>query len=141
MLDMNDPRMIDVLGALMGIDMQGFSRPEGSSEIPTNDNTSPSPSATAPSPPPKPSASAPPTEDVEMEEIDDEEGKAKKEAEALKKSGSEAYKKRNFEEAAKYFQQAWDVWPKDITFLTNLGGPHTFCLLRLTFSLAFSCLL
>ncbi|KAJ3808899.1 activator of Hsp70 and Hsp90 chaperone [Lentinula lateritia] len=124
MLDMNDPRMIDVLGALMGIDMQGFSRPEGSSEIPTNDNTSPSPSATPSSPPPKPSASAPPTEDVEMEDIDDEEVKAKKEAEALKKSGSEAYKKRNFEEAAKYFQQAWDVWPKDITFLTNLGAVH-----------------
>ncbi|KAJ3917708.1 activator of Hsp70 and Hsp90 chaperone [Lentinula edodes] len=124
MLDMNDPRMIDVLGALMGIDMQGFSRPEGSSEIHTNDNTSPSPSATASSPPPKPSPSAPSTEDVEMEEIDDEEAKAKKEAEALKKSGSEAYKKRNFEEAAKYFQQAWDVWPKDITFLTNLGAVY-----------------
>ncbi|TFY59377.1 hypothetical protein EVJ58_g5817, partial [Rhodofomes roseus] len=31
---LNDPRMIDVLGALMGIDMQGFSREEGSDELP-----------------------------------------------------------------------------------------------------------
>ncbi|KAJ3743462.1 activator of Hsp70 and Hsp90 chaperone [Lentinula detonsa] len=129
MLDMNDPRMIDVLGALMGVDMQGFSRPEGSDELPpgmaTNDSTSPPPPASASSPPPKPSTSAPPTEDVEMEEVDDDdEAKARQEAEVLKKSGSEAYKKRNFDEAAKCFQQAWDVWPKDITFLTNLGAVY-----------------
>ncbi|KIK65717.1 hypothetical protein GYMLUDRAFT_367460 [Collybiopsis luxurians FD-317 M1] len=91
LVDMSDPRMIDVLGALMGIDMQGFSRPEA--------------------------------EDVEMEEvIDDDDAKAKKEAEDLKKAGSEAYKKREFDQAAKCFQKAWDVYPKDITFLTNLGA-------------------
>ncbi|KAJ4472067.1 activator of Hsp70 and Hsp90 chaperone [Lentinula aciculospora] len=129
MLDMTDPRMIDVLGALMGIDMQGFSRPEGSNEMPTgmstNDEVPSSPLPTSSSSPPKPStSSAPSTEDVEMEDVDDDEAKAKKEAEILKKNGSEAYKKRDFEEAAKYFQQAWDVWPKDITFLTNLGAVY-----------------
>lgn len=128
MVDLNDPRMIDVLGVLTGIDMQGFSRPEGSDELPPGVSTStepssppakPSPAAT--SPPPKASTSSAP-EDVEMEDVDDDEVKAKKDAEALKKAGGEAYKKRDFEEAAKKYQQAWDTWPKDITFLTNLGG-------------------
>ncbi|KAJ7762806.1 activator of Hsp70 and Hsp90 chaperone [Mycena maculata] len=126
---MQDPRMIDVIGALMGIDMQGFSRPEGSEEMPPGMSTSPPPAAQS-TPPPAASSSKPPpeptppppAEDVEME--DDEEAQAKKEAEAAKKLGSEAYKKREFEEAAKQFSKAWDLWPKDITFLTNLGAVY-----------------
>jgi stress-induced-phosphoprotein 1 len=57
---------------------------------------------------------------------EEEEGevKAKKEAEAVKKAGSDAYRKRDFGEAAKQFQKAWDIWPKDITFLTNLGATY-----------------
>ncbi|KAF5393583.1 hypothetical protein D9757_000397 [Collybiopsis confluens] len=125
LVDMNDPRMIDVLGALMGVDMQGFSRPEGSDEIPTGVSEKSPP--TSPPPPAASSSSSftKPAEDVEMEEVDDDddgEAKAKKEAEILKKSGGEAYKKREFEEAAKCFQKAWDIYPKDITFLTNLGA-------------------
>jgi stress-induced-phosphoprotein 1 len=56
------------------------------------------------------------------EDEDDEEVKARKEAEAEKKLGGEAYKKRDFEAAAAHYSKAWDAWPKDITFLTNLGG-------------------
>ncbi|KAF8639926.1 hypothetical protein AX17_001176 [Amanita inopinata Kibby_2008] len=126
---LQDPRMIDVLGALMGIDMQGFSRPEGSDELPPDLQAEP---ATPQSPPraasssrperaPEPSAAP---EDVEMEEVDKEEAKAKEEAEAAKKAGGEAYKKRDFEEAIEQFQRAWDVWPKDVTFLTNLGAAY-----------------
>lgn len=123
--------MIDVIGALMGIDMQGFSRPEGSEEMPPGMSTSPPPAAQAP-PPPAASSSKPPREPTppppaedEME-VDDEEAQAKKEAEAAKKAGSEAYKKREFDEAATQFSKAWDLWPKDITFLTNLGGTQYF---------------
>jgi len=58
------------------------------------------------------------------EDEDDEEVKAKKEAEAEKKLGSEAYKKRDFETAVTHFSKAWDIWPKDITFLTNLGAVY-----------------
>jgi hypothetical protein len=128
--------MIDVLGVLMGVDMQGFSREEGSDELPpavAKAETASPPS----SPPPKPAAStskptppppAPQPEDVEMTKEDQEEEAAKKEAEAAKKAGSGAYKKRDFEEAAKNFEKAWDVWPKDITFLTNLGGMQSFLL-------------
>ncbi|KAF8211560.1 activator of Hsp70 and Hsp90 chaperone [Mycena galopus ATCC 62051] len=126
---MQDPRMIDVLGALMGIDMQGFTRPEGSDEMPPGVST-PSPSASSPpppaasssKPPPEPTP-APPAEDTEME-VDEEEAQAKREAEAAKKAGGEAYKKRDFAEAATQFSKAWDLWPQDITFLTNLGAVY-----------------
>jgi len=125
--------MIDVLGVLMGVDMQGFSREEGSDDLPPGMSSMASPPS---SPPPKPAAStSKPTpapaaepEDVEMAEEDQEEAAAEKEAEVAKKAGSEAYKKRDFEEAAKNFEKAWDVWPKDITFLTNLGGMCCFLL-------------
>src|SRR3954465_11785910 len=113
--------MIDVLGALMGIDIQATERPEGSNDMPEGVRETPTPPASSskpsqPTPPPPPAQ-----EDVEMEEVDEEEAKAKKDAEAAKAAGSAAYKKRDFAEAIKNFQLAWDTWPKDLTFLTNLG--------------------
>ncbi|PSS36858.1 hypothetical protein PHLCEN_2v1286 [Hermanssonia centrifuga] len=124
-----DPRMIDVLGVMMGIDMQGFSREEGSDELPPGVKSDAIPR----SPPSQPAASSstprprsPPPEakieDVEME--DDEESKAKTEAEAEKKAGNAAYKTRDFPTAAAHFEKAWEVWPKDMTFLTNLGAVY-----------------
>ncbi|KAF9535035.1 hypothetical protein CPB83DRAFT_226514 [Crepidotus variabilis] len=100
---LQDPRMIDVLGALMGIDIQASTRPEGSGDIPGGSSRDvPTPSSP---PPPKPSSSkpeptpAPPAEeDVEM---DDEDAKAKKTAEAAKAAGGVAYKQREFDEAIK----------------------------------------
>jgi stress-induced-phosphoprotein 1 len=126
-----DPRMIDVLGVLMGINMQGFSREEGSDELPPgvrkeDVKSPPMPSSSEASsskskttPPPQSSIVE---EDTEMEEVDNEEAKTKKDAEDEKKLGTEAYKKREFETAAVHFSKAWELWPKDITFLTNLGG-------------------
>jgi hypothetical protein len=130
--------MIDVLGALMGIDMQGFSRPEGSDEVPPG---VPKSAASPPSSPP-PSAKRTPSaaaaaassskvhepEDVKMADADqagaeeDEDAAVKKQAEAEKKLGAEAYKKRDFATAITHFTKAWDTWPKDIAFLTNLAG-------------------
>jgi len=40
----------------------------------------------------------------------------------LKAKGSEAYKKRDFVTAKELFSKAWEVWPQDITFLTNLAA-------------------
>ena len=119
----SDPRMIDVLGALMGLDMQGFAREEGSDELPPGVSQA---DVQSTSPPPQPAASSskspepPKDEDVEME--DAEEAAAKKEAEAEKKLGADAYKTRDFDNAIAHFQKAWDTYPKDITFLTNLAG-------------------
>jgi len=55
---------------------------------------------------------------------DDEEAQAKKKAELAKDAGGAAYKKRDFEEAIKQFQLAWDTWPKNIAFLTNQGAAY-----------------
>jgi hypothetical protein len=123
----SDPRMIDVLGALMGIDMQGFSRPEGSDEVPPGVPRSAAspPSSPPPSAKPAPAASSSKVrepEDVKMAEADDEDAAAKKAAEAEKKLGAEAYKKRDLTAAVTHFSKAWDTWPKDITYLTNLAG-------------------
>lgn len=112
--------MIQVMGALLGIDMQAFERPEGSDELPpgVTPMSPPSVSKSAP-PPPK----APEPKDEPMEEVEEtEEAKQKKEALELKAQGSELYRKREFAPAAEAFQKAWDLWPQDITFLTNLAG-------------------
>lgn len=127
----SDPRMIDVLGVAMGIDMQGFSREDGSDELPSG-FTQATPSSPPKSPkPPTPSTSktpapapAPEPEDVEMAEEDDDEAKAKAEALAAKAQGAEHYKAQRFTEAAECFSKAWDLWPKDITFLGNLGAAY-----------------
>lgn len=130
--------MIDVLGVAMGIDLQGFSREEGSDDLPpglrktsapsppqspTRAQSTPSSSASnsKPTPPPAPE---PEKEDVELSEEDAEEAKAKADALAEKEKGSEYYKQRRFDEAASAFSNAWDLWPKDITFLTNLGAAY-----------------
>ncbi|PPQ66295.1 hypothetical protein CVT26_010979 [Gymnopilus dilepis] len=124
---LQDPRMIEVLGVLMGVDIQAGTRPEGSDELPEGVSKEP-PSASSPPPQAssssKPSQPAPPAqEDVEMEE-DDEEAQAKKKALSYKDAGAAAYKKRDFSEAVKNFDLAWETWPKDISFLSNLGAAY-----------------
>lgn len=113
----------------MGVDMQATTREEGSNDLPeglkeVKQPTSPPPTASSssskPAPPPAPAA-----EEEPMEE-DDEEAQARKDATAAKQAGAEAYKKRDFDEAIKQFERAWDVWPKDITYLTNLAGSYHF---------------
>jgi stress-induced-phosphoprotein 1 len=126
----SDPRMIDVLGVMLGIDMQGYTRPEGSTDfepdLPQHGEAKPSPTSPQPGPSTPPtSASHPPTpqkeKDVEME-ADDEDARNKREAEAAKAAGSAAYKKRDFAEALTQYTKAWELWPKDMTYLTNAGG-------------------
>ncbi|RMZ86938.1 hypothetical protein DV736_g5842, partial [Chaetothyriales sp. CBS 134916] len=49
--------------------------------------------------------------------------KAKAEADAEKKVGTEKYKKRQFDEAIAHYTKAWELH-KDITYLTNLGAAY-----------------
>lgn len=126
----SDPRMIDVLGVLMGIDMQGFQREEGSDELPpgvrkedVRSETQPAASSSSP-PPPKPAAPAPQPKEDEDIEMDDEEAKAKKEAQEEKAAGAAAYKARDLSKAEQHFAKAWEVWPKDVTYLTNLSAVY-----------------
>ncbi|KAG6899381.1 hypothetical protein C0993_010680 [Termitomyces sp. T159_Od127] len=125
---LQDPRMIDVLGVALGIDMQGFAGPEGSDELPpdvsSQTQSPPQPATSSKSGSEPTPASHPAEEDVEMTEEDDEEAKAKKEALAAKEAGGVAYKAKDFGEAATLYQKAWDLWPKDLTFLTNLSAVY-----------------
>jgi stress-induced-phosphoprotein 1 len=110
--------------------MEGFERPEGSTDlpeglremnpeaIPTEPVASSSGSAMRGSPPSPPPAAT--ISEIVEEQGDDD--KAKAEAEAEKKKGGEAYKTRDFATAEKAYQRAWEIWPKDIVYLTNLAG-------------------
>ena len=46
----------------------------------------------------------------------------KHEAEGENSKGLEAYKCNQFDTARKSFECAWQMWPKDVKFLTNIGG-------------------
>ncbi|KAG8762569.1 Hsp90 cochaperone [Ceratobasidium sp. 423] len=122
----NDPRMIAVLGALMGVDLQASTRPEGSDEMPPGFGSPPPSAQPGPSSPPKPAAPEPKKEPEPEPEPEDEETKEKKrlkaEADAEKAKGAAAYKAKDFDTAEQAFSKAWEISPTDITYLTNLAA-------------------
>jgi stress-induced-phosphoprotein 1 len=120
----SDPRMIQVLGVLMGVDMNAFSGEGGAfggagpreaeEDIPMPYARQPASEETAKAPEPEPEAEAEDAEAVAAK-------KAKEEAEAEKKLGTENYKKRKFDDAIAHYSKAWELH-KDITYLNNLGA-------------------
>ena len=126
----SDPRMIQVLGVLMGVDMDmmgagmpgaggaGSSFPqEAEEDMPMPDAPPASKSAPKQAPAAKEPTPEPEPEDAEAAE----KKKAKAAAEEEKKLGTENYKKRNFDEAIAHYTKAWELY-KDITYLNNLGA-------------------
>ncbi|WVQ77163.1 hypothetical protein IAR50_006846 [Cryptococcus sp. DSM 104548] len=122
---MADPRTLGALGVLMGVDIDAMERPEGSNEMPPGVSASSEPTPAPkpkPAPTPKPKEPEPAPEPMEVEET--EEDKQKKEAEGLKAQGNTSYKARKFEEAIEAYSKAWELYPKDVTFLTNLSAVY-----------------
>ncbi|KAH6695762.1 heat shock protein STI1 [Plectosphaerella plurivora] len=124
----SDPRMLQVLGVLMGVDLQmrdsAEGMPEGAVDL-TNDTEM---ADAMPEPPrPQPKAKVPePQPEPEQEPEDDEaleKKKAKEAADKEKALGTENYKKRNFDEAIAHYTKAWELF-KDITYLNNLGAAN-----------------
>lgn len=124
-----DPRMMQILPVLMGIDMDfNMANPgdmdaaskivETSDEEELTTGKKPGPAATKKAPEPEPE---PMDEDLDEEAL--EKKKAKEAAEKEKALGTEKYKKRQFDEAIKHYQAAWEVH-KDITYLNNLGAAY-----------------
>ncbi|WFD33540.1 Hsp90 cochaperone [Malassezia cuniculi] len=116
---MNDPRMFQVVGVLMGLDLKAFERPADAG-APKDE---PMPEA---KPAPKPAAQPKPASQPKAEEPKASaapEDPAKAEAEAEKKLGNENYLKRNFDVAAGHYTKAWELH-KDITYLNNLGAVY-----------------
>ncbi|KID84623.1 heat shock protein STI1 [Metarhizium guizhouense ARSEF 977] len=110
-----DPRMIQVLGVLMGVDMDvRDTDPRGDTNMPD-----------APEPK-KPEPARAPEPEPEPEELDEEaleKKKKKEEADKEKVLGTENYKKRKFDEAIEHYSKAWDIF-QDITYLNNLGAAY-----------------
>lgn len=153
-----DPRMIQVMGVLMGIDLQAFERPEGSQDLPENlekhrddiekqtggSSSAPTPasaSASSRTPDAPSSSSAPETEmkdakpaaaAAEANDTGDDEADPSASAsagdkaagDAEKAKGNALYVKRQFDEAITHYEKAWELNPKDITYLNNLAACH-----------------
>ncbi|KAH8681886.1 hypothetical protein BX600DRAFT_447432 [Xylariales sp. PMI_506] len=126
----SDPRMIQVLGVAMGLDMDmrapgdmpggAFSSgAEPSEDVEMPDAPKPTPKPAEPKKQPEPE----PEPEPEVDEEELAKKKAKEEAEKEKALGTENYKKRNFDEAIKHYSAAWELH-KDITYLNNLGAAY-----------------
>jgi stress-induced-phosphoprotein 1 len=123
---LSDPRFLEVMGVLLGVDLQMGMPPEGASA----GGRSTEAEEDVPMPDVRPRSNPPPTQASEPEpeaepEPEDEEAvaakKAKQDADKEKQLGTENYKKRKFDEAIEHYSKAWDLH-KDITYLTNLGA-------------------
>ena len=125
--ELGDPRMLQVMSVLLGIDLSMGDPSAGgpSSQGQEHQEDVPMPDARPSSNPTPPKANEPSTKPEPEPEPEDEEAiaakKAEEEAEAEKKLGTEFYKKRQFDEAIEHYSKAWDLH-KDITYLTNLSA-------------------
>jgi stress-induced-phosphoprotein 1 len=115
--EMRDPRFLQVMSVLLGIDMS-FGAP--GEDIPMG-NTGQAKEAEEDVPMPDAKSSKAPEPAPEPEPVDEEtlaKQKAKEEADAEKKLGNEEYKKRQFDAAIEHYSKAWELH-KDISYLTN----------------------
>lgn len=127
--ELGDPRFLQVMGALLGLDMQMGVPPEGApsgSGKPTEAEEDVPMTDAGPQSNPPPAEKKEPEPEPEAEpDPEDEEAiakkRAKEEAEQEKKLGNDLYKKRQFDEAIEHYSKAWDLH-KDITYLTNLAA-------------------
>ncbi|PIG86036.1 heat shock protein STI1 [Aspergillus arachidicola] len=120
--EIKDPRFLQVMSVLLGIDMSFGAPPEGAAS-----SSAAEPQEDVPMPDVRPTASAAKKEPEPQPEPEpeDEEAIAKKKAQeagdAEKKIGNEFYKKKQFDEAVQHYEKAWEL-NKDITYLNNIGA-------------------
>jgi stress-induced-phosphoprotein 1 len=120
--ELRDPRFLQVMSVLLGIDMQFGAPPgAGTSSAPTAEEEEDVPMPDASRPEPAEPKKAPEPEP----EPEDEESSAKKKAQEAgdteKKIGNDFYKKKQFDEAIEHYQKAWELH-KDVTYLNNTGA-------------------
>ncbi|KOS17497.1 Heat shock protein sti1 -like protein [Escovopsis weberi] len=118
----SDPRMIQALGVMMGVDMDvRDSMPPGAEahDVPMTDAEERKPEQPKKKPEPEPE----PETTTEMDEEALEKKQKKEEADKEKALGTENYKKRNFDAAIEHYSKAWEIF-QDITYLNNLGAAY-----------------
>lgn len=124
--ELGDPRFLQVMGVLLGVDMSLGGQPGGppfggeASEVEEDVPMTDARPQSRPAPQQRQESAPVPEPEPEDEEAAAEK-KAKEDAEAEKKLGTENYKKRNFDQAIEHYSKAWDLH-KDITYLTNLSA-------------------
>ncbi|VDP04904.1 unnamed protein product [Soboliphyme baturini] len=100
--DFKDPRLLQVMSVLLGIDMDNMQRhqPSGQRESETDGNSQ--------------------SHDKTDEPMDvDQESDEKKKAMQQKQLGNEAYKKKDFATAHQHYEKAIELDPTNITFYSN----------------------
>lgn len=125
---LQDPRMLQVMGVLLGVDMEFGGPPEGQAgpaaqKEHEEDVEMPD---LVPSDEPKQESMKEPEPEPEQEPEDEDaisKREARTKAEEEKKLGTENYKKRQFDSAIEHYSKAWELH-KDITYLTNLGAAY-----------------
>ncbi|KAJ3289375.1 hypothetical protein HK104_007507 [Borealophlyctis nickersoniae] len=118
---MQDPRMMQLVIGLMGLDVNVATSAEEAAEKMKEAGGQPEPEFTRPrSPPPKEQAK-PKAEPQPEPETDEEKEKKQRRAESdrEKELGNAAYKKRQFDEALSHYDKAWEIDPTNVAVLTN----------------------
>ncbi|XP_024541869.1 hsp70-Hsp90 organizing protein 3-like [Selaginella moellendorffii] len=126
-LYMNDPRMMQVLGVLLGVNIHTPSKEEMEKGVfEEEQEASSQPSETSRRETSKPAAPAPEPVPEPMEIPDEDREKKEKKAAAIKakEAGNEAYKKKDFEAALANYSKAIELDDEDISYLTNRAAVY-----------------
>jgi len=105
---MSDPRILQVMGVLMGVNIQ------------TPDSMGAD--AGGPSAPPPPPKQPEPEPEVELTPEEQEHKAKKAKADEHKLKGNAAYKAKSFEEAVKHYEAAIAELPDEMTYYNNLAA-------------------
>jgi len=109
---MSDPRVLQVMGMLMGVNIQ------------TPDTMGDMPGASAPTPPPPKKPEPEPEPEVELTPEEQERKAKKAKADEHKAKGNTAYKAKSFDEAVKHYEAAIAELPDEMTYYNNLAAVY-----------------
>lgn len=109
--EIRDPRFLQVMSVLLGIDMSF-----GGEGGPSQDQAMPDAPPAAPQPKKEPTPEPEPEDEEAIEKK-----KAQQAGDAEKAIGTDFYKKRQFDQAIEHYEKAWEL-NKDITYLNNVGA-------------------
>lgn len=109
---LSDPKLMTIMGVLMGIDIDSFNNLNNEYNQPNFENTQSSTFKTDEKP--EETKPAEPAEPVDLNVL---------EANKEKQRGNDLYKQHKFDEAIEAYNKAWEL-NKDVTYLNNIGAAY-----------------